>query len=326
MEAADLLKKEEVVAFPTETVYGLGANAYSSEAVQKIYEAKGRPSDNPLIIHIAEEAMLAEVAAVIPESAKKLIERFWPGPLTVVLPKKGPLSPLVTAGLDTVGIRMPNHPIALALIKLAGVPLAAPSANRSGKPSPTQGRHVVHDLKDRIAGVVDAGPTGVGVESTVVDCTTNPVTLLRPGGITLEELEDTLGPIRVDPHLEKNTAVPRSPGMKYTHYAPNAPLVLVESFEKLEKLLKQAKEEGKVVGILTTEERQSFYKEADYVLSCGRRAELATVASHLYDCLRQFDQLNVDLILSEAFPVKGVGEAIMNRLQKAAGGNTVKAD
>lgn len=319
-EAADLIKKDEVVAFPTETVYGLGANAYSTEAVQKIFEAKGRPTDNPLIIHIADLNALKEVAEQIPDSAEKLIKAFWPGPLTLVLPKKGPLSPLVTAGLETVGIRMPEHPIALELIRLSGVPLAAPSANRSGKPSPTTGAHVQLDLDGKIAGIVDGGPTGVGVESTVVDCTTSPVTILRPGGITAEQLTEVLGEVQVDPALGDELLPPKSPGVKYTHYAPNAPLYLVESINQLKDRLEEEKRKGNTVGVLTTAENKAAYKDADAVVVCGKRAELATVAQTIYSALRKFDQTGVDVILSETFPEEGIGKAVMNRLKKAAGG------
>lgn len=320
VEAAKALKEDQVVAFPTETVYGLGANAYSTKAVEKIFQAKGRPSDNPLIIHIAEEKTLFDIAEEVPDSAMRLIQTFWPGPLTVILPKKGPLSPLVTAGLNTVGIRMPAHPIALELIRLAGVPLAAPSANRSGKPSPTKGSHVLKDLEHRIAGIVDAGPTGVGVESTVVDCTTQPVTLLRPGGVTLSQLKAVLGEVDVDPHLSHNESAPKSPGMKYKHYAPEAPLILVKGKEELKAHIREAHKKGKKVGVLTTEENKEEYTDADEIVLCGRRSDLFSVAQAVYDSLRQFDELKVDLILSETFPQEGVGEAIMNRLFKASGG------
>lgn len=325
VEAAKLLLEDKVVAFPTETVYGLGANAFSTEAVEKVFKAKGRPSDNPLIIHIAEFETLENVASEITDSAKKLTKAFWPGPLTVVLPKKGPLSPLVTAGLETVGIRMPDHPVALELIRLVGKPLAAPSANRSGKPSPTQGHHVLEDLEGRIAGLVDAGPTGVGVESTVVDCTTTPVTLLRPGGVTLEQLRAVLGDVSVDPALVKDDVTPKSPGLKYKHYSPNAPVLLVQSTDVLQKEIQAAQAAGKRVGVLTTDEHLDMFKSADQVISCGTRSDLTTVAQTIYGALRQFDELNVDLILSETFPTEGIGGAIMNRLTKAAGGNILSA-
>ncbi len=325
-EAASFLKQDEVVAFPTETVYGLGANAFSTAAVEKIFQAKGRPTDNPLIIHIADQALLDQVALEIPEAAQQLMDKFWPGPLTLVLPKKGPLSPLVTAGLDTVGIRMPDHPVALELIRLAGVPLAAPSANRSGKPSPTTGQHVKVDLEGRIAGIVEAGPTGIGVESTVVDCTTTPVTILRPGGVTYEQLRAVLGEVNMDPGLNNEQIAPKSPGVKYTHYAPNAPLFLLESPEALVHQLHKQKSAGKKVGVLTVDEHQALFKEADVRISCGSMKDLFSVAQSLYAALRQFDEREVDLILGEMFPETGIGGAVMNRLRKASGGRVLKAD
>jgi L-threonylcarbamoyladenylate synthase len=323
-QAAKMLKESEVVAFPTETVYGLGANACSDEAVRKIFEAKGRPSDNPLIVHIASQEKLNDIVQDIPDYANQLIKEFWPGPLTLVLRKKGEqLSDFVTAGLDTVGVRMPDHPIALALIKEADVPVAAPSANRSGKPSPTQASHVYHDLKGRISGIVDGGPTGVGVESTVVDCTSTIPTILRPGGITKEQLEAVVGEVGVDQALLEEGHAPKSPGMKYTHYAPNAPVIVVDGSRPfLQTLINQYEKDGKKVGVLTTEEGKTELHAAK-VIACGTRENLQTVAANLYDVLRKFDQEDVDLILSESFPQAGVGEAIMNRLLKAAGNQVI---
>lgn len=323
-QPAQKLRENEVVAFPTETVYGLGANACSDEAVRKIYEAKGRPSDNPLIVHIASQDKLNEIVSDIPDYAYQLIQEFWPGPLTLVLRKKGNLlSNLVTAGLETVAVRMPDHPIALALIKEADVPVAAPSANRSGKPSPTQASHVYHDLEGRISGIVDGGPTGVGVESTVVDCTTEVPTILRPGGVTKEQLESVVGTVNIDRALVEEGHAPKSPGMKYTHYAPNAPVVVVDgSYQFLQDLIDQHEKEGKKVGVLTTEEGKGTL-HATKVIACGTRSNLQTVASQLYDVLRKFDQEKIDLILSESFPQVGVGEAIMNRLLKAAGNQVI---
>lgn len=323
-QAAKMLKENEVVAFPTETVYGLGANACSDEAVRKIFEAKGRPSDNPLIVHIASQEKLNDIVQDIPDYAKQLIKEFWPGPLTLVLNKKGEqLSDFVTAGLNTVGVRMPDHPIALALIKEADVPVAAPSANRSGKPSPTQATHVYHDLKGRISGIVDGGPTGVGVESTVVDCTAAIPTILRPGGVTKEQLEAVVGKVGVDQALLEEGHAPKSPGMKYTHYAPNAPVIVVDGSRSfLQTLINQYEKDGKKVGVLTTEEGKSELLAAK-VIACGTRENLQTVAANLYDVLRKFDQEDVDLILSESFPQAGVGEAVMNRLLKAAGNQVI---
>ncbi len=324
-QAADLLSKNEVVAFPTETVYGLGGNARSDEAIRKIFRAKGRPSDNPLIIHIAEREQLCEFTLEVPEKAEKLMEYFWPGPLTVILHyKKGSLSDEATAGLDTVGVRMPDHPVALALIKAAGLPIAAPSANQSGRPSPTSALHVMEDLAGKIAGVVDGGATGVGVESTVIDCTTAIPLILRPGGVTREEIEEVIGEVAVDPALTDMTEQPRSPGMKYRHYAPDAPLILVDGGrEDLQEFINEGKKEGLKIGVLTTKENEDYY-DADYIFACGERAQLETVASSIYEALRSFNKADVDVIYSEMFPTEGVGHAIMNRLMKAAGGRVVK--
>jgi L-threonylcarbamoyladenylate synthase len=319
-EASLWIKKNEVIAFPTETVYGLGGNALSDEAIGKIFEAKGRPSDNPLIVHIAKREQLHGVVSEIPESAEKLMNHFWPGPLTIIMPKGKVVSEKVTAGLHTVAVRMPDHPVALALLRYADLPVAAPSANLSGKPSPTTAKHVYDDLDGRITGIVDGGSTGVGVESTVVDCTTAVVTILRPGGVTKEELEAVVGDVAVDPALLSSGQAPKSPGMKYTHYAPKAPLILVQgSQETLQKLVTRDRKLGKKIGVLTTEENQHLY-DADVVLSCGTRANLSTVANRLYDVLRAFNYSHVDKIYSEVFPKEGVGVAVMNRLEKAAGG------
>ncbi|MBM7585246.1 L-threonylcarbamoyladenylate synthase [Bacillus pakistanensis] len=321
VDASQYLKDNEVVAFPTETVYGLGANATSDVAVDKIFQAKGRPSDNPLIVHISASEQLNHLVEEIPETAQKLIEHFWPGPLTIIFKKKdGVFSNKVTAGLDTVAIRIPDHPIALALIAAANLPIAAPSANRSGRPSPTTATHVIEDLQGRIVGVVDGGETGVGVESTVVDCTGDHPLILRPGGVTREQLEEIVGTIEVDPSLKEGKGAPKSPGMKYTHYAPNAPLYLVKANrEKFQSLIKNKQKEGLKVGVLTTEENKGAFSEADVIIPCGKREDLLTVAHALYDTLRAFNSSDVDIIFSETFPEEGVGLAIMNRLQKAAG-------
>ncbi|QED49733.1 L-threonylcarbamoyladenylate synthase [Cytobacillus dafuensis] len=324
-QAANLLINNEVVAFPTETVYGLGGNAENDDAVAKIFTAKGRPSDNPLIIHIAEEVQLQDFVEEIPEKAKRLMKEFWPGPLTLIFKKKnGKLSDKATAGLSTVAVRMPDHPIALAVIKQAGLPIAAPSANRSGRPSPTTAEHVWEDLNERIGGLIDGGPTGVGVESTVLDCTVMVPTILRPGGITREQLEAVIGAVNVDPALVDTEKAPKSPGMKYRHYAPDAPLYLVEgSKEFIQKLVNEKRKEGLSVGVLTTEENRDYYK-SDFVFACGKRAELDTVASSLYEALRYFNSTKADVIFSEMFSNDGVGNAIMNRLMKAAGHRVIK--
>lgn len=320
IEAAEKLKQNEVVGLPTETVYGLGGNAESDEAVKKIFAAKGRPGDNPLIIHIATENQLQAFVKEVPENAQKLMDVFWPGPLTLILNKKeGKLSEVATAGLSTVGVRMPDHPVALAVIEASGLPIAAPSANLSGQPSPTTAGHVWHDLNGKIAGIVDGGATGVGLESTVVDCTGEIPVILRPGGITREQLEEVIGEVSTDPALSDPDQAPKSPGMKYRHYAPNAPLYLVAgSVERLQRRVDEKRAAGMRVGVMTTEENRERY-QADVILTCGRREQLETVAEGLYDTLRAFNESDVDIIFGEVFPEEGVGVAIMNRLTKASG-------
>ncbi len=319
-EAAQNLKENEVVAFPTETVYGLGGNAESDEAVSKIFEAKGRPGDNPLIIHIANREQIHSFVKEIPERASRLMDAFWPGPLTIILEKKeGTLSEKATAGLSTVAVRMPDHPVALALIEESGLPLAAPSANLSGKPSPTTAAHVADDLTGRISGIVDGGATGVGLESTVVDCTGKIPVILRPGGVTKEQLEEVVGEVSADPALTDEGQAPKAPGMKYRHYAPNSPFYLVDgSKEEIQQLVNEKRNEGQRVGVMTTKENKDFY-DADVVKACGERARLETVAEALYDTLRAFNQEDLDIIFGEIFPEQGVGQAIMNRLSKASG-------
>lgn len=326
IQASLWIKQNEVVALPTETVYGLAGNAQNDHAIARIFEAKGRPSDNPLIVHISDRNQLEGLVSSIPVNAEKLMDSFWPGPLTIVLPKGKEVSDKVTAGLSTVAVRMPDHPVALAVIEASGVPLAAPSANLSGKPSPTTASHVYEDLKGKIPGIVDGGSTGVGVESTVVECTDDTVTILRPGGVTLEELEHLVGEgnVMIDPGILNETLAPRSPGMKYTHYAPDAPIVLVDgSSEFLQELVDKERAAGRKIGILTTEERADFYK-ADCVIPAGKRKNPETVAQHLYEALRAFNEAGVDQIFGEVFPKTGVGVAIMNRLEKSAGGNIIK--
>ena len=324
-QAADLLRNNEVVAFPTETVYGLGGNAKSAEAVEKIFAAKGRPSDNPLIIHIAQKSQLEEFVEEIPDKALNLMNHFWPGPLTLIFKyKAGALSGKATAGLQTVAVRMPDHPVAIALIKKAGLPIAAPSANLSGKPSPTSALHVKEDLDGKIAGIIDGGLTGVGVESTVLDCTTEIPVILRPGGVTKEQLQEIVGEIASDPALTDTKEAPKSPGMKYRHYAPDAPFVLVDGEkERIQELIQERKREGLKVGILTTKENEDYY-DADFIFTCGERVHLETVAHSIYEALRSFNKNGVDIIYSEMFPNEGVGNAIMNRLLKAAGQKVIK--
>ncbi|WP_093044976.1 L-threonylcarbamoyladenylate synthase [Thalassobacillus cyri] len=317
-QAAYLLQQQEVVAFPTETVYGLGADATSEQAVHRIFEAKGRPSDNPLIVHVAESSQVENLVTDIPESAKKMMASFMPGPLTIVLESNGTCAKNVTAGLSTVAVRIPDHPVALALLKASEVPLAAPSANRSGRPSPTTADHVYQDLNGRIAGLIDGGPTGVGLESTVVDCTSDMPVILRPGGITRQQIEDAIGAVMVDPALASTEEKPKSPGMKYTHYAPEAPLWLVDgSDEFFIDQLRNLERDGKRIGIIASNELADQLPQRR-VIACGSRNNLKEVAVHLYSALREFKKADVDIILGEAFSEEGYGEAIMNRLQKAA--------
>jgi L-threonylcarbamoyladenylate synthase len=324
VDAAQFLQENEVVALPTETVYGLGGNAESDVAVEKIFAAKGRPSDNPLIIHIADKQQLNAFVTEIPEKAAVLIDTFWPGPLTIIFKKKdGVLSEKATAGLETVAVRMPDHPVALALLKKCQLPIAAPSANSSGKPSPTNAQHVIEDLNGKIAGVLDGGSTGVGVESTVLDCTEEIPVILRPGGVTKEQLEAVVGEVHLDAALIDEASKPKAPGMKYQHYAPNAPLYLVNGSRSfLQRLIEEKQKEGLRVGVLATEESVENY-HSDVTIVCGKRSQLESVAAALYETLRNFNQEKVDIIFSEMFPNTGVGHAIMNRLQKAAGNKVI---
>lgn len=318
-QAVDILTSGGVVAFPTETVYGLGALATNEQAVQKIFEAKGRPSDNPLIVHIGRQAEVADYAAHITEDAKKLMTAYWPGPLTLVFDKiPGVIAPNVTPGVDTVGIRMPDHPVALGLLRALGGPLAAPSANRSGKPSPTDAEHVYEDLKGLIQLILDGGQTGIGVESTVLDMTTSPPSILRPGGTTQEMIETIIGPVRAGSKNPGEQA-PRSPGMKYMHYAPEAPLyVIAPDVIAIREAVEALHAEGKRVAIIGPDELD--IPAADWYFAVGPRNNNEVMASHLYRALRQCDLTEADLILAVETDLSGVGAAVMNRLTKAADG------
>lgn len=326
---AAILAAGGLVAFPTETVYGLGANGLDAAATAAIFRAKGRPADNPLILHIASLPELAALVTEVTPAAAALTRRYWPGPLTVVLPRRPQVPDIVTGGLDTVAVRMPDHPVARALIRLARVPVAAPSANISGRPSPTDAAGVLTDMRGRIDAVVDGGPCRIGVESTVVDCTTPVPTILRPGGITPEMLHATLGEVAVDPAVVKGNAKrPRAPGMKYRHYAPAAPLVLVEGDggeETLLRLVRQALAEGRRVGAVVSEETARRLPAAVEVQAYGPRGQAAPAAAHLYRCLLHFDRHPVDIIYGEGLDDKGLGFAVMNRMRKAAGFQIVRA-
>lgn len=325
-QAGQILKNGGLVAFPTETVYGLGGDALNKASSRKIYAAKGRPSDNPLIVHIAETEKLERIAEEIPETAKKLAESFWPGPLTMILKKTDAVPLETTGGLMTVAVRMPNHPVALALIKAAGGYVAAPSANTSGKPSPTLARFVKEDMDGRIEMILDGGEGRIGLESTIVDLTGKEPMILRPGYITKEMLEQVLGiPVATDQTIMRADCKepPKAPGMKYRHYAPKGDLTIITGKEekvvaRINELTKTMQEQGEKVGVICTNETALKY-HADSVKSAGNRQEGETVARALYRILREFDDEEVSVIYSEAFEENGIGQAIMNRLLKAAG-------
>ena len=342
-EAASILRSGGLVAFPTETVYGLGGNALDEDAARKIYAAKGRPSDNPLIAHVSCVEEVAPLVKEIPEAGRKLMEAFWPGPLTMIFPKSEKVPYGTTGGLDTVAIRMPDDPVANRLIALAGVPVAAPSANTSGRPSPTTADHVWQDMNGRIEMIIDGGPVGIGVESTIVDVSSAVPSVLRPGAITMEMLAEVLGEVSVDPAILGPLSAdvrPKAPGMKYKHYAPKADLTLVEPEDvdrengldekqlqamigKVRELSRGKIEAGCRVGVICTDESRHCYTDGA-VRSIGERKSQASVAHNLYALLREFDDLGVDYIFSESFPKDHLGQAIMNRLSKAAGYKIVK--
>ena len=330
-EAAQILRDGGLVAFPTETVYGLGANALDEAAAKKIYAAKGRPSDNPLIAHISCLEELKPLVAYIPEAGRKLAEASGPGPLTMVFPQSDIVPYGTTGGLDTVAVRMPSDPVANRLIKLAGVPVAAPSANTSGRPSPTTAQHVWQDMEGKIEMILDGGPVGIGVESTIVDVSGDVPTLLRPGAITMEMLRETVGRVEIDPAIQAPPSAdlrPKAPGMKYRHYAPHADLQLVEGetdkvVETINALVKEKLAEGKKVGVICTDETKDRFPQGE-VRSVGLRAKEETIAHNLFAVLREFDDLDVDCIYSESFSKDHLGQAIMNRLTKAAGYHVLK--
>lgn len=324
-EAGDLIAAGELVAFPTETVYGLGGDALRPDAAKKIYEAKGRPSDNPLIVHIAEVSDLERVGKNVPKQAKKLADAFWPGPLTMIVWKKDEVPFATTGGLNTVAVRMPDHPVALELIRRSGKLIAAPSANTSGRPSPTEAAHVMGDLEGRIAMVLDGGAVGIGIESTIIDLTEPIPMILRPGYITPEMLSDVLGEkVIIDPGIiaADDTTKPKAPGMKYKHYAPKADMIIIDGekdavVEKINALTKDAHANGKKSAVIATEETKDAYI-ADVVLNIGAREDEDSIARHMYKILRECDKLDVEVIFSESFKTPRIGQAIMNRLLKAA--------
>lgn len=325
-EAAKILQSGGIVAFPTETVYGLGADALQPDAVKKIFAAKGRPQDNPLIIHVADKD-ISEYVTDVPEIAKELMDKFWPGPLTIIFRKNEIIPEETSAGLDTVGVRMPSDEVAHLLIKELKHPIAAPSANISGKPSPTNFERCVEDLDGKVDMIIGYGDSVVGLESTIVDYSVDPPRLLRPGFVTYEEL------LQVDPRILYDEAktkagekeIPKAPGMKYRHYAPKAPLFIIlgqkdKVKSKIISLIELHKKEQKRIGVLAPTERRSDYEgEEVHFISLGSEADSYEMARNLFEGLRKFDDLNVDIILSEGFPEEGIGSAIMNRLKKASG-------
>lgn len=324
-EAAAVIRDGGLVAFPTETVYGLGADAFNPDAARKIYAAKGRPSDNPLIVHIAEFKALESIAEVLPDYAGKLAEVFWPGPLTMIVKKNKNVPYETTGGLDTVAVRMPDHPVALQLIRESGRLIAAPSANTSGRPSPTLAEHVAEDLGGRIPVILDGGEVGIGIESTIIDLTEDVPMILRPGYITGQMLEEVIGIVKTDPGIISGDSFtkPKAPGMKYRHYAPRADLIIVDGerkavVDKINEWTDDMQAKGKRVGIIGTDETAAYYR-GNMILSMGTRDDEDVIARHLYRILRKFDEERVDIIYSESFATPRIGQAIMNRLLKAAG-------
>ncbi|MEM2202316.1 MAG: L-threonylcarbamoyladenylate synthase [Candidatus Bathyarchaeia archaeon] len=332
-EAASIIRGGGLVAFPTETVYGLGADALNVNAVLALFKAKRRPMDNPPIVHVGRFEDVYKLARTVPVKAKTLMETFWPGPLTLVFKRSDIVPDVTVAGLNTIAVRMPQHNVALALIKESGCPIAAPSANLAGRPSPTTAEHVLEDLDGRIDAILDAGPTRIGVESTVLDMTVDPPQILRPGGTPREALEAVLGKIELHPIAVADKKVlvkkARSPGMKHRHYAPKAKLIVVEgelsaTVKKVMELIDCYKRHGMKVGVLATDETTSLYK-ADVVKSLGSRNRLDVVARNLFGRLREFDAEGVNVIIAEGVPTEGLGFAVMNRLRKASDYRIVKA-
>lgn len=330
--AGEILKRGGLVAFPTETVYGLGGDALNPEASERIYRAKGRPSDNPLIVHIADRDALGGIVKEIPPKAIALADVFWPGPLTMIFERNGRVPLETTGGLDTVAVRMPSHPTAREVIRNSTGYIAAPSANASGRPSPTKAAHVIEDLSGRVEMILDGGPVGIGLESTIVDFSEQAPTILRPGYISGEMMERVIGPVRMDRGLTADdpSVHPRAPGMKYRHYAPRAELVIVEGeesrvAERINDWIAEKEAEGIRCGVIATDGTASLYR-AGIVMSVGAREDEEEIARHLFDVLRRFDSLEAAFIYSESFHTPRMGQAIMNRLLKAAGHRVIRAE
>ena len=331
--AANLIRKGGIVAFPTETVYGLGADALNAKAVAAVFKAKKRPFDNPPIVHVSDLKDVYRLATDVPPRARRLMTEFWPGPLTLILRHSKIVPDVTVAGLDTIAIRMPKHNVALALIEESDCPISAPSANLSGKPSPTTVEHVLEDLDGRIDAILDAGPTSIGVESTVLDLTVDPPQVLRPGGTPFEALKAIIEKVELNPVVTAERVLPfgktRSPGIKHKHYAPDADVVVVEGeltdvIKKVNELTDFYRRRGSRVGVLCTNENAEYYS-ADVVKSLGSRDDLAAIAHNLFRLLREFNAERVDVIIAEGLPLEGLGLAIVNRLRKAAGYKIVKA-
>jgi len=323
--AGEILKQGGLVAFPTETVYGLGGDGLNASSSEKIYAAKGRPSDNPLIIHIADMESLEGIVTQVPEEARKLANAYWPGPLTMIFQKNYRVPYETTGGLESVAVRMPSHPVARALIAAGGGYIAAPSANTSGRPSPTRAEHVKEDLSGRIEMILDGGEVEIGLESTIVDFTSDKPVILRPGYISQEMIARVIGEVEMDKGLliTDSAVKPKAPGMKYRHYAPKAGLTIVQGNpeavrEYINNQCKMQGEKGLRAGVISTDENQEFYHAA-VVKNIGRREDEEGIARHLFGILRAFDEEDVDCIYSEAFDTPQMGQAIMNRLLKAAG-------
>jgi L-threonylcarbamoyladenylate synthase len=333
-KAADIIQKGGLVAFPTETVYGLGADAFNGYAVRRLFEAKKRPLDNPPIVHIAEVSEVKALVEEVPPQAERVMKKFWPGPLTLVFKRSKKVPKESTAGLDTIAIRIPKHPVAQALIRQSKRPIAAPSANLSGKPSPTTAGHVFEDLDGRIDAIIDGGSANIGVESTVLDLSVTPPMILRPGGSPYETLKAELQELVLHPFVKSEVELPlgeiRSPGMRHKHYAPKAEVVLVEgtvegAVEKIKTLTQEYKTKGYRVAVLGTDETLQAYN-SDVTMSMGSRRNLASIAQNLFRLLREVDTKGADVILAESVPQEGLGLAVMNRLRKASGYHIIKVN
>lgn len=321
-------KDGKLVVFPTETVYGLGADGFNEEACENIFKAKGRPGDNPLILHIAENSQLDELVSEIPEVAEKCMEKFWPGPLTMIFKRSDRISDIITAGLETVAVRMPSHKIARAILNDVRLPIAAPSANLSGRPSPTSFKHCYEDLNGKVDILVDGGSTNVGIESTVLDVTSNPPMILRPGGITMEELREIIPDVTIDSATidTKDKKIPKSPGQKYKHYAPKADAYCFAGDLEgvVKEINKRIVENSELkIAVLGTEETVKYYEGAYLLINLGSRENMEDIAHNLFDALRTCDEKDVDLIYTEGFAFSGIGVGIMNRLLKACGGKVI---